>query len=72
MIDLGVITITCDHAGCTNFLKTTTSSPHAARDKARREGWATRLTRENYARALEYCPDHASEHEAETVDGRAF
>jgi hypothetical protein len=72
MIDLGAITITCDHEGCAARLKTSTSSPHAARDRARREGWATRLTRDAFARALEYCPDHAAAHEADTIDGRAF
>jgi hypothetical protein len=72
MIDLGFITIRCDHDGCATCLATCTSSPHRAREIARRAGWATRLTRDAFARALEYCPDHAAAHEADTIDGRGF
>lgn len=72
MIDLGRIRITCDHEGCKTSLETMTSSPHRARDVARREGWATRLTRENFARAVEYCPEHGHAHDHDTIDGRAF
>lgn len=71
-MDLGAITIRCDHDGCEVRLATGTSSPHRAREVARREGWATRLTRDAYSRAVEYCPEHAADHAHDTVPGGSF